>query len=99
MLCKDNEARDDMVTPEIADGMEADKDAHVADDVEADIEVVKATAPEAEEEADPAAQAEHTLLFKPNPKDRLAGKLAVMFQSHTHSLLININITCAWCCY
>ncbi|DBA83197.1 TPA: HORMA domain-containing protein [Trebouxia sp. C0005] len=72
---QDNEARDDMVTPEIADGMEADKDAHVADDVEADIEVVKATAPEAEEEADPAAQAEHTLLFKPNPKDRLAGDL------------------------
>ncbi|KAL0032517.1 hypothetical protein WJX77_004843 [Trebouxia sp. C0004] len=88
---QDDEARDDMAAPDMADGQEADKDAHMAADVEADIEVVKATAPKAEEEADPAAEqeadpaaeaeghpaaeAEHPSPFKPNPKDRLAGDL------------------------
>lgn len=98
---KDDEARDDMAAPDMADGQEADKDAHMAADVEADIEVVKATAPEAEEEADPAAEQEappapeaeddpaaepeHPSPFKPNPKDRLAGRLAVILTLQTHT--------------
>jgi len=114
---KDNEARDDMAAPDMADGQEADNDAHMAADVEADIEVVKATAPEAEEEAgpaaaqeadpaaeaegDPAAEAERPSPFKPNPKDRLAGKVAVIITAHTHSLLVNLDdfITCVLCCH
>ncbi len=106
-----------MAAPDMADGQEADKDAHMAADVEADIEVVKATAPEAEEEADPAAEKEadpaaeaeghpapepeHPSPFKPNPKDRLAGKLAMTSTLHTHSLLATVDdfITCALCCH
>lgn len=98
---KDDEARDEMAAPDMADGQEADKDAHMAADVEADIEVVKATTQGAEEEADPAAEREadpaaeaeghpapepeHPSPFKPNPKDRLAGKLAMMLAVHTHT--------------
>ena len=109
--------RPEMAAPDMADGQEADKDAHMAADVEADIEVVKATAPEAEEEADPAAEKEadpaaeaeghpapepeHPSPFKPNPKDRLAGKLAMTSTLHTHSLLATVDdfITCALCCH
>lgn len=108
-VVKDDEARDDMAAPDMADGQEADKDAHMAADVEADIEVVKAIAPEAEEEADPAceaeghpaAEAERPSPFKPNPKDRLAGKLAMTSTLHTHSLLAAVDdfITCALCCH
>jgi len=116
-VVKDDEARDDMAAPDMADGQEADEDAHMAADVEADIEVVKATAAEAEEEADPAAEKEadpaaeaeddpapepeHPSPFKPNPKDRLAGKVAVIITAHTHSLLVNLDdfITCVLCCH
>ena len=109
LAVQDDEARDVMAAPDMADGQKADKEAHLAADVDADIEVVKATAPEAEEEADPAAQTkadpaaeaeddptpepDHPSSFKPNPKDRLAGKLAMLITLHTHSLLVSWKVS------
>ncbi len=72
---QDEEPRKEAEVPGVEDGNDTHEDA----DMEADIEVVKPTAPEAEPAAETEAAHSHAELPSPvklNPKERLAGELA-----------------------